>query len=63
MFNEYIPTSINKMIRRFVNEKNEQKQTKIILNKRARSTTTSSVNSPARHFLYYLLYYSVSQIK
>ena len=47
VLNEQSPTSINKMIRRFRNEKNEQKQTKIVYKQRARSTTTSSANSPS----------------
>ena len=47
VLNQQTPTSLNRMIRRFRNEKNDQKQNKNIVKQRIRSNTISSINSPS----------------
>uniref|UniRef100_A0A6C0LXC2 Uncharacterized protein n=1 Tax=viral metagenome TaxID=1070528 RepID=A0A6C0LXC2_9ZZZZ len=46
-FNNQRPTNLNRMIRRFRNEKDEQKKSKVDTQQRARSNTISSMPSPS----------------
>lgn len=47
VLNSQRPTNLNRMIRRYRNEKTEQKQNKVDTQKRARSNTASSMPSPS----------------
>ena len=47
VLNKQNPTSLNRMVRRFKNEKTNQKQNKIETRQRARSNTISSSSSPS----------------